>query len=220
VREGDVDELILRVVRELREPVELPPGFDARVMAAVRAIGPHARADEARDRPLGIRAGLWLTRPRTLRVRPLTAMLVGAAAAAVFAGALIVGRRSVRPTPLDGAATTASQSAIAASSPANSLVRFVLVVPNAHRVALLGDFNHWDPNATPLSPAGGSSAGVWVAAVRLPAGRHAYGFVVDGSRWVADPAAPRSLDDDFGTPTSTITVASGGGNELTARSRS
>jgi hypothetical protein len=147
-----VDELILRVVRELREPVELPPGFDARVMAAARAIGPHARAGEARDKPLGIRVGLWLTRPRTLHVRPLTAILVGAAAAAVFAGALIVGRRSVRPTPLDGAVTTASQSAIAASPPASSLVRFVLVVPNAHRVALLGDFNHWDPNATPLSP--------------------------------------------------------------------
>jgi len=215
-----VDELIDRVARELREPVSLPPGFDARVMAAVRAIGPHV-PDEIRDRTMRIRVGSWLTRPRTLRVRPITAIAVGAAAAAVFVGAVIIGARSGRQTPLNAVPVTiAAQPATTVSPAAGSLVRFILVAPKARRVALLGDFNHWDPNATPLSPAASSSAGVWVAAVRLPPGRHAYGFVVDGSRWVADPAAPRSLDDDYGTPTSTITVASGGGNELTAGGKS
>lgn len=215
-----MDELIDRVARELREPVSLRAGFDARVMAAVRAIGPHV-PDEIRDRTMRMRVGSWLTRPRTLRVRPIAAIAVGAAAAAVFAGALIVGVRSGHQAPLNPApVTTAAQPTTTAAPFAGSLVRFILVAPKAHRVALLGDFNHWDPNATPLSPAASSSAGVWVAAVRLPPGRHAYGFVVDGSRWVADPAAPRSLDDDFGTPTSTITVASGGGNELMAGGKS
>jgi len=29
---------------------------------------------------------------------------------------------------------------------------------------------------------------------------------VDGSRWLADPAAPAARDDEFGTPSSVVTV--------------
>jgi 1,4-alpha-glucan branching enzyme len=68
---------------------------------------------------------------------------------------------------------------------------------------VVGDFNHWDVHATPLRrPAAG---GQWHAAVKLTPGRHVYAFVVDG-RWVPDPAAPRAVDDDFGSPNSVLTV--------------
>jgi len=82
-------------------------------------------------------------------------------------------------------------------------VQFVLVAPSAKSVALVGDFNDWDAATTPLVR---SAAGVWSGTVTLAPGRHLYAFVVDGTRWVADPAAPQALGDDFGTPNSVITV--------------
>jgi hypothetical protein len=33
-----------------------------------------------------------------------------------------------------------------------------------------------------------------------------YGFVVDGSRWIPDPAAPQSDDGDFGSANSVVYV--------------
>jgi 1,4-alpha-glucan branching enzyme len=77
-------------------------------------------------------------------------------------------------------------------------VRFALRAPGAGRVALVGDFNRWDPAATPLAPAaGGGPVGEWEVEVPLTPGRHAYAFVVDGGGWVLDPAAPSERDPDF-----------------------
>jgi len=42
--------------------------------------------------------------------------------------------------------------------------------------------------------------------VSLRPGRHRHTFIADGSRSHRDPAAPRALDD-FGAPTSVITIA-------------
>ena len=81
-------------------------------------------------------------------------------------------------------------------------VRFTLEIPGSSRVALVGDFNDWNPDATPLAPAGPSA---WTVTIPLPPGRYRYTFVVDGSRWVADPAGA-AAPDDFGQPTSVITV--------------
>src|SRR2546430_6141639 len=67
-------------------------------------------------------------------------------------------------------------------------VRFVLYAPDAQRVAVAGTFNQWDQNAAPLIRAGASA--VWTTTLVLPVGQHQYAFVVDGERWVADPAAP------------------------------
>jgi 1,4-alpha-glucan branching enzyme len=69
-------------------------------------------------------------------------------------------------------------------------------------VALVGDFNDWNPDATLLVPAGPSA---WTVTIPLRPGRYRYTFVVDGSRWVADPAGA-AAPDDFGQPTSVITV--------------
>ena len=38
-------------------------------------------------------------------------------------------------------------------------VRFAVWAPNAERISVIGDFNHWDAEADPLKPRGGS--GVW-----------------------------------------------------------
>lgn len=83
-------------------------------------------------------------------------------------------------------------------------VAFSLEAPEATRVTLVGDFNNWDPRATPLARV--NSAGRWEAIVPLNPGRYHFTFVVDDTRWVADPGLPKAVGDDFGQPTSVITV--------------
>jgi hypothetical protein len=84
-------------------------------------------------------------------------------------------------------------------------VQFVLPAGAAHDVAVVGDFNDWDVRATPLRRAGNE----WRTTVHLAPGAHVYAFVVDGSRWVPDPAAPRAPASDFGAPNSLVTVGPG-----------
>ncbi len=82
-----------------------------------------------------------------------------------------------------------------AAKPGESLVKFTLVAPEASGVSVIGDFNNWDPAASPLRQENGS--GTWTVIVPLPAGRHEYAFLVDGEYWLPDPAAPRTTKDDF-----------------------
>ncbi|HEY0779684.1 MAG TPA: isoamylase early set domain-containing protein, partial [Gemmatirosa sp.] len=92
------------------------------------------------------------------------------------------------------------------------ITRFMLVAPGAREVSLVGDFNEWDHGATPLRRVAsqGGTQGVWTIDVPLTAGRYAYSFLVDGQRWVADPARPRAIGaDDFGSPNSAVTVGGG-----------
>jgi hypothetical protein len=81
-------------------------------------------------------------------------------------------------------------------------VRFAVDLPASAEVALIGDFNDWNPQATPLR----REPGGWATTVPLAPGRYRYTYVVDGRRLLADPSGPRA-DDEFGAPTSVITVA-------------
>jgi 1,4-alpha-glucan branching enzyme len=83
-----------------------------------------------------------------------------------------------------------------------NVVRFVFV-GDARSVALVGDFNAWSGDATPLATAGTDRT--WSVSVPLARGRHEYAFIVDGKRWVADPFAP-ATSDEFNTSSSVITV--------------
>lgn len=114
--------------------------------------------------------------------RPLWQPLLGLAMAAGLVGA--VGLGFFRPHRNQGAP-----------------VRFVLKA-SAGAVALVGDFNDWDPRALPLQ----RHHGAWSVTLRLPPGRYRYAFVVDGDHWLHDPGHPVA-EDEFGTPTSVITVA-------------
>jgi hypothetical protein len=180
----ELDPQVRRAAEALRRPVTPGPGFDTRLMAAVRA--------EAGGGPID-----WLLRPRAIRVAPLAAV----AGALALASLAVAGTWAVmRPGPAATVATRPPVEPAAAVQP----VRFVLAAPGARTVALVGSFNDWDPTATPLRAE--ATAGVWVVEVPLQAGRHEYAFVVDGERWLADPSAP-TVGDDFGTPNSVVTVA-------------
>jgi hypothetical protein len=173
------DELVTRVAAELKRPVHLDSALDARVMAEVRA--------------LPLRPRVWWLRPRSFSLTPMGILARAAVLAAVAVGATLVGTRT---RPAADAVAAATQSGVS----------FVLYAPGASSVALVGDFNGWDTTATRLQATG--SAGAWVVTVPLAPGRYRYAFLIDGSRWLADPGAPRAPDDDFGTPNSVLTVGS------------
>lgn len=183
------DEMIERVTLALRgDAVTLAPDFDTRVME-------HVRAASHEDRGRGM--WRWMTRARTVTVTPLGALALAAGLAGVIALAARRGDVGV-PTGPDLAPVTLT-AATGAAQPMN----FIFVARSASSVAIVGDFNDWQQNASPLHRV---RDGVWAITIPLAPGRYHYTFVVDGTRWEADPLAPRAMEDDFGRPNSVITV--------------
>jgi hypothetical protein len=159
------DDIVERMIRQLRRPVSMDPALDARVMREI--------ADDAQPRT-PVRGSLRRTWPWL-------------AAAAVLAAVVVA-----RPWGTSGNDTDAFQ--------------FVLVAPKAASVSLVGDFNDWDPARSPMRTA----HGVWATVVPLAPGRYRYAFLVNGVEWRADPGAPAAIDDEFGTPSSVVTVGGKG----------
>lgn len=190
------DVIARRMAAELKAPVRLDEAFDRRVMREVR----RTRRPGARPRLVHS-----LVRPRSFTVSPL----IGLAAAAGFAGIVAFGTLTLARDPAAtghvGRATAAASAPTVSPRAETTLVQFVLVAPEASGVSLVGDFNDWDAQATPLRAV--SRGGVWTVHVPLAAGRHEYAFVVDGTRWIPDPAAPPAPDDDFGISNSVVTVS-------------
>lgn len=186
----DGADVLERAAEELRRPLRIDAAlFDARVM------------DEVLRKPVGLRDRLvLLTRPRTFSVSPLAAMAAALLFAVAITGSVLYMGSARAPS---GAAKIAYDTP---SAPAHTpLVQFGFVAPYASSVALVGDFNNWDPKATPLRAATGG--GVWSVEVPIQPGRHLYAFVVDGTVWRPDPAAPQATGEDFGEPNSALIVA-------------
>jgi 1,4-alpha-glucan branching enzyme len=101
-------------------------------------------------------------------------------------------------------AVAGSSATIAAPPAGVQVVRFSLSAPQARQVSLVGDFNGWDPAATALQ----ERDGTWTVVIPVAPGRHQYGFVIDGTEWIADPEAARTADADFGTANSVVYVGS------------
>ena len=114
--------------------------------------------------------------------------LGGALAAGI---ALLLLARSPEPTPPPTAAATRP-------------VLLRLAAP-ASRVAVVGDFNDWDPAATPLRRT--DDGATWTVELHLKPGRYHYTFLIDGRRWSGDPAGARAVESDFGAPVSVLTVS-------------
>jgi hypothetical protein len=179
------DELGARLAT-LRE-VTPPPSLVPRVMQRI--------AVPARDT-----LWTWLRRPRRFELRMSPLALGGLAVAGLLFFALLA--RNPRPGQVLSARPTAVLPVVASAPEAEVvLVRFVLVTRGAHRVALAGDFNGWDPDHTLLDKAEGD--GTFVANLWLTRGAHEYMFVVDG-QWVPDPSAPSRIPDGFGRTNSLL----------------
>jgi serine protease AprX len=75
-------------------------------------------------------------------------------------------------------------------------VRFVLHDRTAQSVSVLGSWDGW---RVPGAPAARRTAGVWEAALARPtrSGCYSYKFLIDGERWLPDPANPlRTVSDE------------------------
>jgi hypothetical protein len=178
--------------------------FAERIEAAYRGTPPVERAARERldkaleDLPTPRHARrAWGWRRPSRRGAPWTLTVSFATAIpaliVVLALGIMIGRVMVPAGPR-GAGAPGSEGA--------RTVEFVVMAPAASRVAVVGDWNGWDPGATPMS----RHAGTWTARVSLPPGRHTYAFVVDGRHWESDPRAPLEPANAFGFRNSVILV--------------
>jgi hypothetical protein len=198
---GELDEaraLFDGVVRAI--PVRPIPDLGAAVLRRIAAaddaprrlhvdgLSQHGRSSR------GVAAWLWSPRHITLSMRPAYA-LAAALVVAVGIGAYnaLGATRERRP---DVAATSVNTGT-------DVLVHFQLAAPKARTVELAGDFSHWSPAYSMERTA----PGVWTVVVPLAPGVHEYAFIVDGRKWVPDPAAP-PMPDGFGGINSRVAVLS------------
>ena len=81
-------------------------------------------------------------------------------------------------------------------------VCFEFTHPTATTVCIAGTFNHWQPEAKTLHPAGG---GRWLKETALVPGTYEYCLVVDG-QWMPDPLARETVPNPFGGVNSILKV--------------
>ena len=172
--------------------------FEHRVAEALRAPTP-ASVDARRrimDRVRRLDAG---SRPRPARIFPrsgnVRTSLIGAALAAGMGSlgvlpSLVHGGRVGQPAARVSAVIGDSVGATLRDT--IRLVRLMFFDSAARDVAVVGTFNGWRPDSTPLAHEPGT--GEWSATILMRDGEHRYAFVVDGTRWAVDPAAPRARD--------------------------
>ena len=142
-------------------------------------------------------------RASSRRRRWRRSLLAAAAVLVVIAGSVVLRTRGPAGADLAPAATPAARLARVEDAP----VRFSVQAPGARRVVLVGDFDAWTPEGRPMRRS--ADGRTWELDVRLPPGRHAFAYRIDGVLR-ADPGAARAVEDDFGVPTSVVVVASRG----------
>jgi 1,4-alpha-glucan branching enzyme len=81
--------------------------------------------------------------------------------------------------------------------------RFGVWAPNAHSVAVVGDFNGWDPHANPMS---GSDAGIWTAHIAAAGPGNLYKFHVISRRagYKVDKADPFAFRCELAPRTASV----------------
>lgn len=194
---NSLDPYVRDIVGEARRPVVVDPAARHRLIEALR-LEP---APRRRSRVLG-----WLLEPRHPSLSPIASL----ALAAGLVGIGILGGLALHR---DGRLSTEQAQPVVVGTPqlpdsgAAHAIKFVLIAPQAARVSLVGDFNGWDPAATPmLAQRGTDGGGTWSVYVPLQPGLHTYSFVVDGTHFVSDPAAPIAPDDGYGHRSSVVIV--------------
>jgi 1,4-alpha-glucan branching enzyme len=86
-------------------------------------------------------------------------------------------------------------------------IRFSLLDTKAKKVTIAGDFNDWSATTDPLFDREGN--GLWTIVLPLAPGSYQYKFVVDGDKWMPDPANAKRVKDGFDGYNSVIEVAAG-----------
>lgn len=82
-------------------------------------------------------------------------------------------------------------------------VTFELPANGATRVSVVGDFNSWVKDATPLKKR--RIDGVFAGTINLPVGqKYQFRYWIDGARWENDGAADEYVPNGFGEDNSVV----------------
>ncbi len=197
MQNDDLDSSLHSLVDRLRELPEGDPRAVKRVLARLRQADglPNARRRALRKH-FAERAGWW-----------------AAAAVLVLGAGVTLFSRTASRAEADALALEQEIAKVETRAPASDdtgaadrLVsrRFVIESEQAREVALVGDFNQWNPERHRLHRVGRTAR--WYITVRLSAGLHKYAFIVNDSVWTPDPSAVRTVDRDFGVTSSLVLV--------------
>ena len=99
--------------------------------------------------------------------------------------------------------TTGASRPPAASIGEPREITFTIDNPDASDVSLIGEFNNWSPEVTPMKLTG---SGMWRVTVMLPPGTYSYKFLIDRKHKMSDPAATGTEPDGFGGVNSVIKI--------------
>jgi len=99
--------------------------------------------------------------------------------------------RLLTPSAFGALSLLLAAAAPAQPKPAPDGVAFEYTAAAAKSVNLVGDFNGWSKDETPMRREGDR----WSAVLRLRPGVYQYKFVVDGSEYVLDPVNPASVEN-------------------------
>lgn len=183
-------------------------GLRARVAyRRIPPLGAEARdrlLDTIRESPPPARHGFLRTLAGRRSFRTLAALAGAAAVVLMVVSVTALDRRSIWPRPRPEERAGGAVSDAVTSNTETQFVSFQIQAAGAERVALVGDFNGWDPQAAPMERAGAPDT--WAVTVVVPHGRHLYAFLINGRRWLADPLAPLAPEDGYGVPNSVVIV--------------
>ena len=190
---AEKDPVVHRAIEELQRL----PAFDRNAIDRVVQAAAAARVAPADPDPADL--------PRTRSIRVWTAL--GLATAAAIAGFAIGELRTSTPVaPTRELAQTPAPTrdplmrSVAGSDAAVGnmpiVQEFVLEAAQANSVALVGDFNNWNPKANVMTR---DASGKWTTTVPIVPGRHIYGFMVNDSVFTLDPRAMKARDPDLGS---------------------
>ena len=87
--------------------------------------------------------------------------------------------------------------------PTSQGLLFVQPVNGSNQLHVAGDFNNWNPAATPLRQ--DENLNIWQACISVPPGRYRYRLVVDG-KWVQDPYNSYVESNPFGELNNVVEV--------------
>ncbi|MFO1489192.1 MAG: isoamylase early set domain-containing protein [Verrucomicrobiota bacterium] len=82
-------------------------------------------------------------------------------------------------------------------------VNFICTATEAKSVSIVGDFNHWDPQANPMKQLPDKA---WAAQVSFKHGHHRYAFLIDGVL-TPDPKGMGITKNDKGERVSMVAVS-------------
>jgi hypothetical protein len=193
------DPMLDRAIDELRR---LPPPDPVAIRRIVNAAA-EARLSSA-DGPLVVDRSAG----RSIRIWSA----VGLAAAAAIAGFVTRGafttkapKQTAAATSLPATSSESLRSVVSSSAESRPILQqFVFENAHARRVSVVGDFNKWNPGASPMQRS--SDDATWSVIIPIVPGRHIYGYMVDDSVFTLDPREPRVTDRDLGTEASVVIV--------------